>query len=143
MTIPVWVLLFFALWTLILLVISVGIYRLSRIFTGRCSAREYAFPDLDHSEWHRQATRAHLNCVENLPIYGAIVLAMVVSDLRSPLLDALAITFLGARLVQSLIHLSFRQRSRVVMFRFGFFVVQLICMLGMGGFIVLKGFGLG
>jgi uncharacterized MAPEG superfamily protein len=136
MTIPVWVLLFFALWTLVLLVISVGVYRLWRIFTGRSPVRDYAFPDVDQSEWHRRASRAHLNCVENLPIYGAIVLAVVVSGLRSPLLDKLAITFLAARIVQSLIQLSFRQTGRVTMVRFSFFVVQLVCMIWMGMLVI-------
>lgn len=143
MTIPVWVLLFFALWTLLLLVVSVGVYRLSRIFTGRSSAREFAFPDLDQSDRHRRATRAHLNCVENLPVFGAIVLAITVSDLHSPLLDCLAITFLAARIMQSLIQLSFRQTGRVTMFRFGFFVVQLICMFWMGAYVLWKGMGSG
>ena len=42
--------------------------------------------------------RAHLNCVENLPVYGAIVLVMVVSGAQSAMLDVLALTLIGARI---------------------------------------------
>ena len=136
MSIPVWVLLLFALWTLLLLIVSVGVYRLGRIYTGKTTAREYAFPDLDQSDWHRRATRAHLNCVENLPIYGAIVLAIVVSGSRSPMLDLLAEIFLASRVIQSLIQLSFTQTGRVTMYRFMFYVVQLICMIWMGVLVI-------
>jgi uncharacterized MAPEG superfamily protein len=141
MTIPVWVLLLFALWTLLVLIVSVGTYRLSRIFKGQSRVREYAFPDLDKSDWHRRATRAHLNCVENLPVYGAIVVVIVISDLHSMVLDRLAVVFLAARIAQTLTHLLLPQTGRVTILRFVFFTVQLICMLWMGSFVVWKTYG--
>jgi hypothetical protein len=41
MTIPMWVLLGFAAWTLALLIGSVGVYRWSLILTGRASVSEW------------------------------------------------------------------------------------------------------
>lgn len=137
MTIPVWVLLFFAFWTLLTLVGSVGGYRLGKIFTGRARARDFSFPDLEQSDWHRRATRAHLNCVENLPVFAAIVVAMIASGVRSPTLDRLAVAFLVARILHTTAQLAFRQTGRVTTVRFGLFTIQLICMFSMGLYIVL------
>jgi uncharacterized MAPEG superfamily protein len=137
MTVPVWVLLAFAGWTLLTLVTSVGVYRIGSIFTGRVRPSQFSFPDLEQSPWHRRAMRAHLNCVENLPVYGAVVVAVVVSGLRSPTLDRLAITFFLARMVQTIVHLAFPQRNRVTAVRFAFFTVQLVCMIWMGIFVAV------
>ncbi len=41
MTIPVWVLLGFAGWTIIHLLITVGVYRWSRILSGRTEMKEF------------------------------------------------------------------------------------------------------
>jgi uncharacterized MAPEG superfamily protein len=136
MTTPVWVLLAFAGWTLLTLILGLGAYRLGKIFSGRARPSQFSFPDLEQSEWHRKAMRAHLNCVENLPIYGAIVVALVASGLKAPILDRLALTFLFARMTHTVVHLALPQRNRVTLIRFVLFVVQLACMIGMGLFIV-------
>lgn len=136
MPIPVWILLVFALWTLLVLVIGLGSYRVGRIFRGQASTEEYAFPDIDKSDWHRRATRAHLNCVENLAIYGAIVLAAVVAQVQSSLTDQLAVAFLIGRILQSLTHLSFKQTRTVTSFRFLFYLVQVGCMFGMAFLVI-------
>lgn len=136
MPIPVWILLCFALWTLLVLVVGLGSYRLGRIFSGKVSTEEYAFPDIDKSDWHRRATRAHLNCVENLTIFGAIVLAAVVAQIQTSLMDQLAVAFLIGRILQTLTHLGFKQTRPVTSFRFLFFLVQVICMFGMALLVV-------
>jgi uncharacterized MAPEG superfamily protein len=76
--------------------------------------------------------RSHANCLENLPIYTAIVVAIVATDTRSPILDILAILLLFARIMQTIIHIGFKQSNVVVGFRFFLFFIQLICMIGMG-----------
>ena len=53
--------------------------------------------------------RAHANCVENLPVYGAVVVGLVASGIRSPLLDGLAIVLLLARVCQTIVHVAFWQ----------------------------------
>ena len=76
MTIPVWVLLLFAGWTLATLLATVGVYRWSRILTGRAALSEFRADEQHGSDWYRRAMRAHANCVENLPVYAAIVVAI-------------------------------------------------------------------
>jgi uncharacterized MAPEG superfamily protein len=132
MTIPLWVLLGFAGWTLMVLMGTVGVYRWSRILTGRAKLNEFP-ADLPHGDdWYRRAIRSHANCLENLPIYTAIVVAIVATGARSPILDILAILLLFARILQTIIHIAFKQSNVVVGFRFFLFFTQLICMIGMG-----------
>jgi uncharacterized MAPEG superfamily protein len=78
--------------------------------------------------WYQRATRAHLNCVENLPVYGAIVVVVSFTGRTGPLLDALSVAVLGARICQTLIHVLFVQTERAVSLRFTFFTVQLVSM---------------
>ncbi len=137
MSIPVWVLLAFAVWSMLVLVLTVGTYRWGLILAGRVEVKEFRADQIEGSDRYRRAMRAHLNCLENLPIYGAIVLVIVVSGARSSALDILALTLLGARVVQTLIHVSREQTNLLASLRFGFFFVQLICMFWMTVLVVL------
>ncbi len=132
MSIPAWMLLAFALWTLLLLLVTVGIYRWSRIFSGRVAIRDFPADASGGEEWYRRATRAHANCIENLPVYAAIVFAARAAQVDDPLLDVLACILLAARVIQSSVHISFVQTNKVVSVRFSFFMVQFICMTWMG-----------
>ncbi len=78
MTVPVWVLLGFAAWTIIHLLTTVGIYRWSRILTGRTEMKEFRADKIEGEDWYRRAMRAHANCIENLPVYGGVVVAISV-----------------------------------------------------------------
>jgi uncharacterized MAPEG superfamily protein len=135
MSIPVWVLLAFAVWTLLVLVLTVGIYRWGLIFAGRVQVKEFRADQVEGSDRYRRSMRAHMNCVENLPVYGAIVLVIVVSGAQSSALDALALTLMGARVVQTSIHVASEQTNLLAYLRFGFFFVQLICMLWMAALV--------
>lgn len=137
MTIPVWVLLGFAGWTLAVLLGSIGLYRWSRILTGRAEIREFRADAVEGEDWYRRAMRAHANCVENLPVYGAIVVAIVASGVRAPILDVLAVALLAARVLQSVVHIGFEQTNAAVSVRFAFFAVQLVCMAWMGAYVAL------
>lgn len=132
MTIPLWVLLGFAGWTLIVLFGTIGVYRWSRILTGRMRVAEWQADTAQGSEWYRRAMRAHINCVENLPVYGAIVVCATAAGARSGFLDALALAFMAARICQTTVHLAFTQTDFVASVRFAFFFVQALCMVAMG-----------
>ena len=138
MTIPVWVLLLFAGWTLATLLTTVGVYRWSRILTGRAALSEFRADEPHGSAWYRRAMRAHANCVENLPVYAAVVVAIVASGVRSSTLDTLAVVLLAARVSQTVTHVAFEQTDVVVAIRFAFFFVQLVCMVGMGIFVAIR-----
>jgi uncharacterized MAPEG superfamily protein len=137
MTVPVWMLLGFATWTLLLLLLTIGIYRWRRILSGRESIQNFPADAAGGEEWYRRATRAHANCIENLPVFGAIVFGLHVANVASTLVDALAVTVLIARILQSLVHVCFVHTKVVASFRFTFFLVQFICFLWLVGIIVV------
>lgn len=132
MTIPVWVLLGFAAWTVLLLVGTIGLYRWSRILTGRAEIKEFRADEPHGSEWYRRAMRAHANCVENLPIYTAIVVASIATGFQSQALDTLAVVLLVARICQTTVHIAFEQTNFATSLRFMFFAIQVISMVCMG-----------
>ena len=137
MTIPVWVLLLFAAWTLVLLSGTVGYFRWSRILTGRATIREWR-PDEDQgTDWYRRAMRAHANCLENLPLYTAVVIALQVTHASSPWLDVLAVILLAARIAQSILHIGPKQTELVAGARFGCYAIQVVCMVIMGAWAAL------
>jgi len=137
MTTPVWVLLGFAGWTILSLCASVGIYRWSRILTGRAGIQEFPADNPEGSDLYKRSMRAHANCIENLPIYTAIVIAIVVTGVQSVILDRLAIIILTARIFQTSVHILFTQTSRVVTVRFTMFAIQIACMIWMGAYIII------
>jgi uncharacterized MAPEG superfamily protein len=137
MTVPVWMLLGFATWTALLLLFTVGVYRWSRIFTGRVAIRNFPADAAGGEDWYRRATRAHANCIENLPVFGAIVYALQVGHVTGPLVDALSVTILVARIFQSLVHVFFVHTNMVASVRFGFFFVQFVGFFSLIGMIVV------
>jgi uncharacterized MAPEG superfamily protein len=132
MTIPQWVLLGFAGWTLAVLCATIGIYRWSLILTGCARISDWRADQAQGSDWYRRGMRAHLNCVENLPVYGAIVLCASAAGATSGLLDALALLVIAARICQTLVHVGFAQTDLVAGLRFFFFFVQIAAMIAMG-----------
>jgi len=135
---PTWALLGFAIWTVLLLLTTVGVYRWSRILTGRVPIREFRADRIEGDDWYKRAMRAHANCVENLPVFGAIVLALRVSGTGGALVDGVCASVLAARVVQSLIHVSFVQTNTAVSVRFAFFSVQIAGFLWLAGSIVAR-----
>jgi len=131
MTVPTWMLLGFATWTIFLLLFTVGIYRWTRILTGRVPIRDFQADNIQGEDWYRRAMRAHANCVENLPVFGAIVFAMFASGVDGPVVSVLSVAVLVARILQSLVHVSFEQTNTVVSIRFSFFLAQVICFLAL------------
>lgn len=127
MTIPVWMLLGFATWTILLLASTIGVYRWALIFAGRMPINGFRAEQPEGADWYKRSMRAHANCVESLPVFGAIVLALYVSGTSGPVVDVASIAVLAARLLQSLVHVTLRQTSAVVAVRFSFLLVQLVC----------------
>src|SRR4051812_3121926 len=108
MSVPVLVLLGLAAWTLLTLFGTIGVYRWSRILTGRASIAEWRADLPPGSGWDQRAMRAlraPKNCVENLPVYTALVVALMAPGLHSPTIDRLAVAILAARVGQTLTHI--------------------------------------
>jgi uncharacterized membrane protein YecN with MAPEG domain len=137
-TLPILMLLGFAAWTLLLLVATVGIYRWSLILTGSAAIASFRADASDGAGWYQRGTRAHANCIENLPVFGAIVFALQAAEASGALVDALSVAIVAARIVQSLVHTCFVQTDRVVSIRFSFYTVQAVSFLLLIGSIVAR-----
>jgi uncharacterized membrane protein YecN with MAPEG domain len=128
MTLLQWTLLGFALWTLLVLAGTVGIYRWSRILTGGAAIHEFPADDSIGAGWYKRAVRAHANCIENLPVFGVLVFAASSMGVTGRVADALGVAILSARICQTTTHVGFVQTARAVSARFTFFSIQLVAM---------------
>ena len=126
----------FAAWTVLLLLFTVGVYRWSRILTGRVPIRSFRADPIEGADWYKRAMRAHANCVENLPVFTAIFFALYVGTVAGRLVNAVAV--LVARIVQSLVHVCFVQTNNVTALRFGFFFVQIVSFLWLAGILLTR-----
>jgi len=124
---PIWMLLGFATWTVLLLLSTIGVYRWSRILTGHTPIKEFRADQVEGADWYRRSMRAHANCIENLPVFGAIVFALYVSQLSGATISYLCIAVLVARVMQSMVHVCLPQTNAVSAVRFTFFFVQIVC----------------
>jgi uncharacterized MAPEG superfamily protein len=127
----------FATWTVLLLMVTVGIYRWVEILLGRKRIGAFPADQVEGADWYRRSMRAHANCIENLPVFGAIVLTLYASGVSGLAVDRLCTAVLVARVVQSTVHVSHRQTDAFVSVRFSFFCVQLAAFLALIVLIVL------
>ena len=97
-------LLLFAAWTLLLMFVYIG-YRVALVLAMKKKANSWARGEkADDPAFITRAQHAHLNCLENLPVFAAIVLAGVALS-KTPVVDQVAAYVLYARLAQSTVHL--------------------------------------
>jgi uncharacterized MAPEG superfamily protein len=132
----------FAAWTVLLLLATVGVYRWSRILTGRVAIRNFRADQIEGADWYKRAMRAHANCVENLPVFATIVFGLHVGNVAGALVNKLAVAVLVARILQSLVHVCFVQTNTATSVRFGFFFVQIVSFLWLIGMLLTKLIGI-
>ncbi|MBI1211901.1 MAG: MAPEG family protein [Alphaproteobacteria bacterium] len=123
---PLAALVLFAVWAMIL-VVSVGIWRTVLVFTGNAQANSFPSGTQHGGDRYWRLNRAHMNAVENLPIFGALVLSGFYLQVQDTWLQILPSLILYARVAQSLIHIASGSAVAVTL-RFLAYGVQLISM---------------
>jgi uncharacterized MAPEG superfamily protein len=111
----------FVSWTLLLLVLM-EVIRSKLVLTGKVAANGFDPDNSNLSPFMQRLARAHANCIEGLPVFGGILVIAVLSN-KTDVTDPLAYVLLGARIVQSSIHLA-SLSSAAVTARFTAFAVQ-------------------
>ena len=111
----------FIAWTLFLLILMESV-RSWLVVSGKVPANGFNPENSNLSPFMQRLARAHANCLEGLPLFGGLLVVAVLAD-RSHLTDPLAYTLLGARVVQSVIHL-ISVSACAVTARFTAFAVQ-------------------
>ena len=112
----------FIAWTLFLLVLM-EIIRSQLVITKAVQANQFRPDNANLSPFMQRLARAHANCLEGLPIFGGLMLVAVLAG-KSAVTDPLAFVLLGARILQSGLHLSSLSVQAVTM-RFAAFAVQI------------------
>lgn len=112
----------FIAWSLALLVLMEAI-RSKMVLTGQVAANGFTPDNANLSPFMQRLARAHANCLEGLPIFGGLMLVALVTE-RTSVTDPLAYGLLGARIMQSVIHLGSVNPAMVTL-RFTAFAVQM------------------
>lgn len=115
-------LLSYAAWTLALIVLIV-LYRSTFIMTKKRQANEFCPDGSDVSPFSHRLCRAHANCLENLPIFAAIIMFAIVTR-QTEVTNGLAMILVYARVGQSIVHL-ISTSPQAVMLRGTLFGIQL------------------
>jgi len=136
MTTPLFALMGFVFWT-VSLVIAIGLSRVADVASGKTAVNGFPSGQPHGSDRYWRLNRAHLNCVENLPLFGAVVLTGHVTGLVAGSFATMAQVYVAARVAQSLVHVS-SGAAMAVNVRFGFFLVQMTCLILMAVQIVTR-----
>ena len=112
----------FIVWTLALLLLMEAL-RSKMVLAGEVPANGFVPDNANLSPFMQRLARAHANCLEGLPIFGGLMLVALATG-QSAATDPLAYALLGARLIQSAIHLA-SLSPRAVTLRFSAFAVQI------------------
>ena len=112
----------FISWALALLILMETI-RSKMVLLREVAPNGFMPDNANLSPFMQRLARAHANCVEGLPIFGGLMIVAVAID-KTAITDGLAYVFLGARVIQSIIHLASLSAVAVTL-RFTAFSVQM------------------
>jgi uncharacterized MAPEG superfamily protein len=116
----------FIIWTLLLLLLM-ETARVGLVATRKFDARKFRPDNANLSPFMQRLARAHANCVESFPVFGGLLLAALVTG-QTSITDPLAFFVLGARIVQSSVHIA-SLSTVAVNVRFLAFTVQVVIAL--------------
>src|SRR5437879_5033365 len=100
MSLPLWALLGYAVWTLAL-VGALGVCRAAVILKGERNVNEFPAGTPHGSPAYWRLNRAHSNACENLPIFGAAVVVGTLAHVDTEAFRVLAVAVLALRVVHS------------------------------------------
>lgn len=112
----------FVAWTLILGIWVVSI-RSIKVLMGEKKSNEFPSGIQHGSDFYWRLNRAHVNCIENLPLFGVLVLIGAFAGVIDATFILVSQIVLGARIVQTLAHIS-SGSVLAVNVRFTGFIVQ-------------------
>ncbi|MBD9499914.1 MAPEG family protein [Pseudomonas sp. BGr12] len=114
-------------WTVLLVLLLVN-QRGLLVMSGRMKVNVFAADGSNTpGTFGQRLVRAHANCVENVPLFCAVLLYAMGTQ-QTVITDPLAPALLVARIVQSVVHL-LSTSALAVWVRFAAFLVQLIILI--------------
>ena len=123
----------FGLWTILLVFLLANVRLMVSMKSGK-GLNTFSPDGADVEGFANRLTRAHLNCLELLPVAAAVLLSAAVTG-NGAITDPWAMILLYARIGQSVVHL-IGTSVPLVLIRATLFVVQLV-ILGIWGYKLL------
>jgi len=108
----------------ILLLATLGGLRVNMTMRGLKAPNSFDPTGKDVSEFSGRLCRTHANCYESFPYFGGLLLLAIATG-TTAVTDGLAYYFIGARVLQAVIHLA-STSNMAVQVRFAFFLVQVV-----------------
>lgn len=122
-------LMYYVLFMVVILLVNVG-HRIPLVLLGKKPGNFWTRGnETGESGVIVRAGHAHANCVENLPLFAAVVLAAAATG-QAAVVDGCAAWVLYARIAQSVVHL-IGTSTPLVLARATFFLVQVILVVYM------------
>ncbi|TGK06756.1 MAPEG family protein [Leptospira semungkisensis] len=118
-------LIFFTGWTIILVLVVAG-FRVAQVLAGKKKSNEFPAWTQHGSDFYWRIHRAHVNCIESLPVFAVLVLIALDIGYQSHLFDVLSMIVCGGRVLQTTAHLSGGGEWNVNV-RFTGFLIQYAC----------------
>jgi uncharacterized MAPEG superfamily protein len=106
--------LLYAFWAL-LLVLSLGLWRTIQVVRGTHRANEFTAGVPHGADLYWRLNRAHMNTVENLPIFASVVVAGALMGAQHAAVEPLVWGVLALRVAQTTVHLSSGSAQAVVL----------------------------
>ena len=103
---------------------TLGMLRVSLALRGIKAPNSFDPSGKDVSTFAVRLCRTHANCYESFPFFGGLLLLAIATD-TTAITDGLAYYFIGARVLQAVIHLT-STSNLAVQVRFAFFLVQIV-----------------
>jgi uncharacterized MAPEG superfamily protein len=129
MTVPLWGLVIFIVWTITVVVLLLAV-RIRHLSTGG-SPKDFGIQDDESLLW--RLFRVQANLVENLPLYTGVVFLLTVRGVSGTVVDSLVVVYIIFRLVHSLIHIA----GINPIFRLISLVIQLVCLVALTTFAII------
>lgn len=126
MNYPLLTLAIFVAWTMIILM-SMFIARTRHLTNGGSYAD---FGKQDSALLIYRFSRAHINCIENLPLFIGAVVIIQLREVASIFIDALCVAYIVFRIAHSLIHIM----NINPILRFACLLGQIVCLSGLLAF---------
>ncbi len=108
----------------LLLIGMLGALRVSLSLRGKKAPNSFDPSGKDVSEFSARLCRTHANCYESFPYFGGLLLLALATG-TTAVTDGLAYYFIGARVMQAVVHLA-STSNIAVQVRFAFFLVQVV-----------------
>lgn len=127
--------LLYLLWMIALVMLYAGPRIPLALFKGRRMDSWERNQPVTDAPFFQRAKGAHLNCVENFPLFAALVAVAALMG-KSPVVDGFAAVVLYARIAQGVTHL-IGATPTLVSVRAGFFVVQQVLIVYMAAMLLM------